>query len=111
LAFAHAAAEADVRGELAPEAFYLAGELKLRANDFEAARQAFLQSLEAAGNHGAHASRAHLALAKLYEHRFKDYERAFSHARCTAACEGEDACARRSERLQRRLARPALPWE
>jgi uncharacterized protein YprB with RNaseH-like and TPR domain len=109
LAFAEAAAEADIRGELAPEALYLAGELKLRAGEFHAALQAFLQSLEAAGFHEQHASRAHLALAKLCEHKLRDFQRALHHAQHTGPCEGEDGRARRVARLQRKVEPPGLP--
>ncbi len=46
-----------------------------------------------------------LALAKFYEHRRKDLERALRHAAATGAAEGEEATARRVERLERRIAR------
>jgi hypothetical protein len=111
LSFAHAAAEADVRGELAPDALYLAGELKLRGHDFEAASRAFQASLQAAGGNLEQAARAHLALAKLYEHKLKDFERAHAHARETAPLEGEDACARRVTRLARKLGSLSLSWD
>jgi uncharacterized protein YprB with RNaseH-like and TPR domain len=111
LAFAHAAAEADLRGELSPDAYYLAGELKLRTHDYAGALQAFTRSLEAAGPHDERAARAHLALAKLWEHKLKDGARALQHAAHTARVEGEECCARRVARLQRKLGSLALPFE
>jgi tetratricopeptide (TPR) repeat protein len=104
LSFAHGAAEADVRGELAPEALYLAGELKLKQGDVEGARAAYLQSAESAPAHSEQAARAHLALAKLLEHRLKHYEQALLHAQHCGAVEGSEACARRVERLNRKSA-------
>ena len=102
LSFAQGAAEADVRGELAPEALYLAGELKLKQGDLEGARLAYLQSAQSAPAHSEQASRAHLALAKLLEHRLKQYEQALAHAQHCAAAEGAAACQKRVERLSRK---------
>jgi uncharacterized protein YprB with RNaseH-like and TPR domain len=103
LAFAQSAASADIRGELASEALYLSGELKLRAGDVEGARSAFLEAIEAAIGRPQDAARAHLALAKLYEHRLKDPEHALTHAAHTADAEGDEACAHRVARLTRKL--------
>ena len=52
-----------------------------------------------------HDALAHLALAKLYEHRLKDYDRAALHAARAAEAEGEDASTRRLERLKRKGSR------
>jgi uncharacterized protein YprB with RNaseH-like and TPR domain len=103
LSFARGAAEADVRGELASEALYLAAELKLRAGDVEGARGAFHEAAEHARASSVDAARAHLALAKLYEHKLKDYERALLHAGKTAEAEGDEASSRRVARLERKL--------
>jgi uncharacterized protein YprB with RNaseH-like and TPR domain len=110
--FAQGAAACDLRGELAPEAHLLDGELCLRAGDASGAERAFLLAVEAASGHcsscsradlrvsaSACALRAHLALAKLYEHRLKRYASALEHARAAAELEGEDASARRLARL------------
>ena len=48
---------------------------------------------------------ANLALAKLYEHRHHDLDRALDYARLTASIEGPEAHARRIARLERRLER------
>ncbi|MDB4987263.1 MAG: Glutamate synthase large chain [Myxococcaceae bacterium] len=106
IAFAHAAVESDLRGELAATALYLVGELKLRQGDLEGAIGAFEGSLAASVGAFDNA-RAHLALAKLHEHKTKQCARALAHAAETAACEGEDATARRVARLGLRLAKLA----
>jgi uncharacterized protein YprB with RNaseH-like and TPR domain len=108
LSFAHAAAAADVRGELAPEALFLAGELRQRRGDLEGAASTYRESLEASLPASLAAARAHLALAKLYEHRLKRPDLALQHAAHTSPAEDDDASARRVERLRKR-ARSALP--
>jgi hypothetical protein len=45
---------------------------------------------------------AHLALAKLHEHRFRDFASAARHAARAAAAEGAEATARRLARLERK---------
>jgi uncharacterized protein YprB with RNaseH-like and TPR domain len=109
--FAQGAADADVRGELAPEAHLLSGELCLRAGDVLGAERAFLRSVEAACGQRQGAARAHLALAKLYEHQRKDrdvllarLDAAIQHARAAAELEGDEASARRMARLTRKAA-------
>jgi uncharacterized protein YprB with RNaseH-like and TPR domain len=107
LSFAHAAAAADIRGELAPEAHFLAGDVKLRRGDVGGAASAYRQSLEASVPGTLAAARAHLALAKLYEHRLKRPDLALAHAAQTHPAEDTEASARRVERLRKRKA-PAL---
>jgi len=104
MSFAQGAADADLLGELAPEAHFLTGELCLKAGDVEAAERAFLRSIEAACGLANRAGRAHLALAKLYEHRLKRFDTALLHARGAIAHEGPDAAARRVARLSRKCA-------
>jgi uncharacterized protein YprB with RNaseH-like and TPR domain len=122
LSFAQGAADADLRGELAPEAHFLTGELCLKAGDLAAAERAFLLSVESAGLGSrvearagsglagpaslarGSAARAHLALAKLYEHRLKRYDAALRHAHSATSYEGADAAARRVIRLTRKCA-------
>jgi uncharacterized protein YprB with RNaseH-like and TPR domain len=99
LRFARGAAEADLRGELAPEAHYLAGELCLRTGQTVAAERAFLLSVEAACGAPAQAARAHLALSKLYEHRLKRFDHALEHAKRALLHEGAEAGERRVARL------------
>ena len=104
IALAHGAVEADVRGELSATAYYLVGELKQRRGELQDAIAAFERALEASITH-TDAARAHLALAKLHEHKTKQYDQALRHARNTAPCEGEEACARRAARLADRIDR------
>jgi uncharacterized protein YprB with RNaseH-like and TPR domain len=101
--FAERAAEADVRGELAPQAHFLAGQMRARRGEVQGAIQSYLQSIEAAADDATQAARAHLALSKLFEHLHRDHERALAHAAHTAPIEGEDACRKRVARLEKRL--------
>jgi len=105
LRFAEAAAVSDVRGELAPEAMYLAGVLRLKAGDLPGAVRSFKESLESAHGRAEASARAHLALAKLFEHQLKDPQSAAFHAPHTGAVEGDEASARRVMRLQRKWQR------
>jgi hypothetical protein len=47
---------------------------------------------------------AHLMLAKLYEHKLKDLDRALSHARQTEDAEGFEASAHRISRIEKKIA-------
>jgi hypothetical protein len=89
---------------------FLVGELKLRRGDLEGACEAFEGSV-ATSVSSLDTARAHLALAKLHEHKTKQRERARHHAALTVAVEGEEASARRVARLAkltlRKEARPA----
>jgi uncharacterized protein len=104
IACAHAACEADTRGEVAAHALQLVGELKLREGDVAGACEAFERALDLSVRH-SDVARAHLALAKLHEHKTKQHARALVHALCTAEAEGEQASARRVDRLRARIAR------
>jgi uncharacterized protein YprB with RNaseH-like and TPR domain len=53
--------------------------------------------------HAPEDARAHLELSKLYEHRYRDPERALAHARLAIGAERDDAMARRLRRLEARL--------
>jgi uncharacterized protein YprB with RNaseH-like and TPR domain len=101
--FARAVAEGGASGELVAEAWSLLARLERDRGDDVAAAAALRRALEAAqGGTGGTAS-LHLALAKLYEHRLKDPERALEHARAAAPAEEPAASARRLTRLERRL--------
>jgi hypothetical protein len=102
LAFAEAAVAADLRGELAAEAMHLTGMLRLQDGDHAGAQLAFDRCIASAGGRHDLSARAHLALAKLFEHKFKDLNRAAMHAQHTGPAEGAQACARRIQRLQRK---------
>jgi hypothetical protein len=75
-----------------------------RGGDVDHEERALLDALRAADDEELRAG-VELALAKLYEHRRKDLQRALRHAAGTALAEGEDAAVRRLARLERRLAR------
>jgi uncharacterized protein YprB with RNaseH-like and TPR domain len=107
LAFARGAAAADLRGELAPEAHCLAAELCLRAGDLAAAERALLLAVEAASGDPTRAGRAHLSLAKLYEHRLKRFAQALEHAERALCHEGAQASERRRARLRAKQRRSA----
>jgi uncharacterized protein YprB with RNaseH-like and TPR domain len=104
IALAERAAERDVRCLLAPQALYLSGQLALSRGELDSAIDAFVRSVEAAAQDEQRAAAAHLALAKLLEHKQKSYARALEHAKRTAPAEGDDACEKRVARLARRLA-------
>jgi uncharacterized protein YprB with RNaseH-like and TPR domain len=110
LLFARGAAEADLRGELAPEAHCLAAELCLRTGDLASAERSLLLAVETACGDGTRAGRAHLLLAKLYEHQLKRLDAALEHAARALAHEGADAGERRLARLRakqkKRASRP-----
>jgi uncharacterized protein YprB with RNaseH-like and TPR domain len=110
-ALAERAAERDVRCVLAPQALYLSGQLALSRGDFELAIETFVRSVEAAAQDQQRAALAHLALAKLLEHKQKSYARALEHARHTGPVEGDDACEKRIARLSRRLAQTGSLFE
>lgn len=103
LIWAEAAADQEVRGHLASEALYLSGLLKLKQGDWASAEQTLLLALAAWEPHSELSSRAHLVLAKHFEHKRKDFARAADHARHTQLSEGDAASARRQERLMRKL--------
>ncbi len=105
VSWAEAAAEKEVRGELAAEALYLSGTLKLKQGDLAEAERAFIQALKVLDAHSALSARAHLALAKLFEHKLQNIERARFHAEHTALVEGAEASVRRLTRLTRKAAR------
>jgi len=102
LGFAHAAAT-DKHGRTSSSALTLAGDLCLRAHEITRAAELYEQALGEALGREHEAAALHLKLAKLYEHRHKDLERALVHARDTGPVEGEGACAHRVARLTRRL--------
>jgi uncharacterized protein len=108
VAFAQHTAAIDVRGELAPEAHWIAGELHRRRGELAEACAAFHAAVEAAGDHGLcgeASARAHLALAKLYEHKLGQPARALTHAEAARDAEDPGAHDRRLSRLRSKLVR------
>ncbi len=105
LAHAQAVIERDVQGAYGVHAYLLVGELELKRGELDKAVAAFEAALELGQE--LDRARAHLALAKLHEHKTKRLERALEHAACTHACEGEEARNRRVARLTARVRRRA----
>lgn len=92
------------RYDVAVRASTLAAQIHRRQGDHHATLRQLLDALALAPDDGS----IHLALAKLYEHKFRDFERALHHARLAATAEPTDAHVRRIARLTRRLARTPL---
>lgn len=88
---------------VATEARLIAAKLARRGGDHERARALLEDALGEAPFELR--SRVHLALAKIYEHKVKDLERAIGHATETTMAEGPVARDRRVARLQGRLHR------
>jgi hypothetical protein len=80
----------------------------LRCGDTESAKQALERVLEL-GVAEPEDARAHLALARLHEHRGKAPDRAYFHARFTLGAEDTEMHGRRLGRLHRRLLRLSEP--
>jgi uncharacterized protein len=104
--FAVAAAEGGGDGECTARAFLLCARLARRRGDVPAEQRALERALATAAD-DLLLGEAHLALAKLHEHRRGDFDRALVHARSAAPMEGEEASARRVERLRRKRSRAA----
>jgi uncharacterized protein YprB with RNaseH-like and TPR domain len=102
--FADAAARGGGASECTVEACLLMARMARRGGDIDGEEQALLSALDAADDERLRAVVC-LSLAKLYEHRRRDFGRALEHATGTATAEGQDAADRRVARLRRRLAK------
>jgi len=102
--FADAAARGGGESACTVEAYMLNARMARRGGDVDDEERALLEGLRVADDDELRAA-VQLALAKLYEHRRKDLERALEHAAGTALAEGEDAAEQRVARLERRMAR------
>jgi len=103
-AFARAAADGGGSHALTSEAFALLAKLERLRGDDAAAVTALRSAIDAA-HAGAHGSAAlHLTLAKLYEHKLRDPERALEHALAASPAEAPEVSARRIARLEQRVA-------
>ena len=100
--FADAAAQGGGESACTVEACLLSARMARRGGDVDEEERALLGALRAADDELL-VSVVRLSLAKLYEHRRKDLDRALEHAKGTALAEGEEAAGRRLARLQRRL--------
>jgi uncharacterized protein YprB with RNaseH-like and TPR domain len=90
-------------GTLAEEALALEAELRRRRGEYREAVEALLRAVE----RSKAPAPLHLRLAKLYEHRLHDFERARAHAALCAGAEEAAVHARRTQRLAARA--PAHP--
>lgn len=104
-AFALAAAEGGGEPVVAVEAYTLLATLAKRKKDHRGVEEALVEALEASKDDGRLAAPVHLELAKLYEHRIKDLNRALFHAGRARAAEVPADHERRVARLRRRIAR------
>jgi hypothetical protein len=84
------------------------GELERRRGQTPLAITAFERALATAELSPKHVAAVHLSLAKLYEHRLRDFARARQHAEKTLRAEGPARQRRRLARLDRRLARAVV---
>lgn len=80
------------------EAWELKAELQRRRGDYAASVETLQRALE----HHERKAVIHLRLAKLYEHRLRDYERARQHAESCGPAETAEAHAARQRRLATR---------
>ncbi len=103
--YAEAAADGGGPEDVTADALWLAAELARKRGDLDARLALLHRGLEAATRDELRAARFHLALAKLYEHRLEDYERALIHARASDLEEGEACRDHRVARILVRLAR------
>lgn len=100
---AAAAAGGGGPNDVTADALWLAAELARRREDHEAGVALLHRALEAAAADELRQSRFHLALAKLYEHRIRDLERALIHAQATDLEEGTAARDHRVARVVRKM--------
>ena len=105
--FARAAARGSSAWQIATQAHSLVARVARRQGEHQLAALALAEALCAASPDALEASRVHLELAKLYEHRLRDPARALEHARACALAEDASTSARRVSRLEARIARAA----
>jgi uncharacterized protein YprB with RNaseH-like and TPR domain len=106
LSFATAAVEGTGSDNVAVDALVLTARLARGQGDHQAQAQALHRALSAGPDQEA-AAAIHLALAKLYEHKLKDFRRALEHAQQAAEAEGEECNARRLQRIELKAKRRA----
>ena len=102
--FASAAASGGGETACTVEACLLNARMARRGGEIDEEERALLAALGAADLDELRAAVC-LALAKFYEHRRKDPKQALRHAAGTRLAEGDEAAARRVQRLERRIAR------
>lgn len=99
--FASAAARGGGEAACTVEARLIEARLARRSGALDDEERALLDAFDAASTDELRAVVC-LALAKLYEHRRKDFARALRYARRTGSAEGSEASTRRVARLERR---------
>ena len=104
LCFATAAVEGTGSDNLAVDALLLTAKLARQQGDCTAEARSLHRALDA-GPDDEVAAVVHLALAKLYEHKLKDYQRALEHARHAVEAEGDEGNQKRLGRIERKAAR------
>lgn len=105
LAFALAAAEGGAPEEIGARALELAARIELERGELDLALDRLKQALYLGAAEPLLFSGLHLKLAKLYEHKKKDYAKAAEHARFTLLAEGEISHERRRARISSRASR------
>lgn len=103
--FARVAAERST-GSHAADAWLLHATLARRRGDVDEAQRGYEAALAEAVDR-EQSGAAHLALAKLFEHRRKDFDQALRHAYHTRWMEGAPAWQKRIDRIERKRARAA----
>jgi uncharacterized protein len=101
LGFARAAVEGAGSDNVAVDALVLTARLSKRYGDAPTAVDALHKALGSA-NDAELASQINLELAKLYEHKLRDPERAYQHALASAQAEEHEAHSKRLARLEKR---------
>ena len=107
LSFAEAALDGGAAPSVAGRAALLAADVHRKAGRYQAAVQVLEDSLADLTPGSLEMAQVRLALAKLWEHRLKDLQRALYHAQATDLAEGPEVSQRRQARLMRRLSRRA----
>jgi uncharacterized protein YprB with RNaseH-like and TPR domain len=104
LAFAEASIEGGADRDLSLAAHRLRARVHLKRLELDRAEAALLDALRLVSD-PIEGSPIHLRLAKLYEHRIRDHERASLHAARSFPAEDIDAHLRRTARIQKKLER------
>ena len=111
LSFSRAAAAAGGSLDVTVEACLLAARLLVARGEVHAARVQLEDGLVHGKADDEVVAALHLALAKLFEHRLKDFDRAREHADLSRGAESSDAFERRRARLDRTRARATASQE
>ncbi|MCC6877776.1 MAG: ribonuclease H-like domain-containing protein [Sandaracinaceae bacterium] len=100
--WARAAADGGGPSDVTVDALGVAATVARKRGAHRAREQLLLRALDEAED-APRRARLHLELAKLYEHRVRDLDRALHHARHAWEAEGDEARDRRVARLERKI--------